>query len=173
MKTNDEDEDMSLAEVLRANSEMLSRMCSRDGGDSPSVVSQETEDLDGWLPDLINDIDESLTAVASATTDPSAEVHLRDTCLEEVTTGSEPEEVSTKGSEPVEVYEKSEPEEISKGSVSEPQSPCRPEAKGKEESKDSVTTPPVRPFAPFPSKVRQPKRLGIELGLYPDGSSNC
>lgn len=41
------------------------------------------------------------------------------------------------------------------------QEPCRPE--------DDSAVQPSKPFAPFPSKVRQPKRLGIELGLYPDG----
>lgn len=35
----------------------------------------------------------------------------------------------------------------------------------------AATTTPSKPFAPFPSKVRQPKRLGIELGLYPNGSN--
>lgn len=39
--------------------------------------------------------------------------------------------------------------------------PSRPE--------DDSAVQPSKPFAPFPSKVRQPKRLGIELGLYPDG----
>jgi len=45
------------------------------------------------------------------------------------------------------------------------------QSKGNQDNIEDSTTPAPKPFAPFPSKVRQPKRLGIELGLYPDGSN--
>lgn len=106
-----DDGDVTLAEVLRANSEMLNRMCR---GSAPAAASAETTagtDLEERLPDLINDIESLQQQTAAAADDDDDD-----------------------------------------------DSPADDEA-------------PSRPFAPFPAKVRQPKRLGVELGLYPDGTN--
>lgn len=110
-----DDGDVTLAEVLRANSEMLNRMC-RGSAAAAAGASAETTagtDLEERLPDLINDIEslqQQTAAAAAADYDDDDD------------------------------------------------GPADDEA-------------PARPFAPFPAKVRQPKRLGVELGLYPDGTN--
>lgn len=134
-EVNVDDDDVSLAEMLRANSEVLNRMCKGDCDDVLPVTQETNEarsaDLGERLPDLINDIDalgESLQASAE-TSD-----RLSDSCVQD---------------KPAPVAE------------------CPVEEQGRPEDDSAVQ--PSKPFAPFPSKVRQPKRLGIELGLYPDG----
>lgn len=137
----DDYDDVSLAEVLRANSEMLNRMCRGGDRGSPlttSAVTPETAaaeaDFEEQLPDLINDI-ESLQAASAATVadgqNPFADEH--------------PDDYTTR------------------------ELPTTPEESEDDSTKDSASS--EKPFMPFPSKIRQPKRLGIELGLYPGGSN--
>lgn len=131
VKPDDDDNDVSLAEMLRANSEVLNRMCKGDGDVSlahtPETGAARSVDLGERLPDLINDIDvlgESLQASTE-----SSSPH-RELCVVQKVSAECP--------------------------VQEPR-----------QLEDDYAAP-LKPFAPFPSKVRQPKRLGIELGLYPD-----
>ncbi|VVC44207.1 Hypothetical protein CINCED_3A006850 [Cinara cedri] len=156
---DDDDDGVSLAEVLRANSEMLNRMCGWDhdgeegGGDGSEVScgkvtpSDTPLNLAERLPNLINDIDvlgESLAIAASKSAEIS--VDYRESFLvnasPSVRESPIPETTSTRRSAP-------------------------------EDSDDGNSAPAAvtKPFAPFPTKVRQPKRLGVELGLYPDGST--
>lgn len=138
---DDDDGDVSLAEVLRANSEMLNRMCRGTVGGGPPLTP-ETADLEERLPDLINDIDvlgESLHAAADT---PSDFRHL---------------------------FAADESPECCATTVQELRRPLTAVDDGDD---DDPSAEPAKPFAPFPSKVRQPKRLGIELGLYPDDGSN-
>jgi len=136
----EKDDDVSLAEMLRANSEVLNRMC-RDGDDRTLATTPEptakTTDLDERLPDLINDIDvlgESFVVATTAAVETPS-------CATNEPAGRSVQELLLR----------------------------RP--KDGDDDCIDFAAPPLKPFAPFPSKVRQPKRLGIELGLYPDASN--
>lgn len=139
-KAADEIDDVSLAEVLRANSEMLNRMCRGGDRGSPSTTVPVTPestaaaakkvDLEERLPGLIDDIG-SLHATAAGQ---------RDSFEDELAEFTVPTEL-----------------------------PATLEMGQDDITEESVL--PTKPFTPFPSKIRQPKRLGIELGLYPGGSN--
>lgn len=138
-------DDVSLAEMLRANSELLDRMCRGNGGsggDATAITPPEKTsavDLEDRLPDLINDIDAFSGSLVTAS-EPQFGDSLADLSSERL--DREPRSSLT-GSEVAEDNDFG--------------------------SNNGTTT--TKPFDPFPSKARQPKRLGIELGLYPDGSN--
>lgn len=132
---DDDDSEVSLAEVLRANSEVLNRICKGDGaerdrnggeGEGDEQRFGETADVEERLPDLVNDI-VVMDGICDDRSEPA---------------GQRP----TEGNE-----------ELASGLG--------------ESGNDDDDATPVKPFAPFPSKVRQPKQLGIKLGLYPGGSN--
>ncbi|XP_025417450.1 TBC1 domain family member 30-like isoform X2 [Sipha flava] len=142
VEDDQEVDDVSLAEMLRANSELLDRMCRGDGeGTSVITPPEKTSvvDLEDRLPDLINDIDVFSGSLVTAS-EPKSGGSLAD---------------------------------VSSGGL-DGESRLSPTQSGAAEDNDfsgddrAVT---VKPFDPFPSKARQPKRLSIELGLYPDSSN--
>uniref|UniRef100_A0A2S2PRC8 TBC1 domain family member 30 n=1 Tax=Schizaphis graminum TaxID=13262 RepID=A0A2S2PRC8_SCHGA len=169
VKTSDDDvSDVSLAEMLRANSEVLKRMCR-----GKAATEDPESDLEERLPDLINNIGmigESLTTVETSTAneyktavESSDADKFRDLLTDESQSATETS--TTDDFRDIFVVESLSAAECD-DRVLPPQQP--------EENQDNFedsTTSTSKPFTPFPSKVRQPKRLGIELGLYPDGSN--
>lgn len=168
VKTSDDDiSDVSLAEMLRANSEVLKRMCR-----GKAAIEDPESDLEERLPDLINNIgmlgeslttfetsteNESITAVDSSTDE------FRDLLTDEPQSATE----TSINDDSLHVFmdeSLSSTEKVDR--IIPPQQP----KESQNNFEDSTTAEP-KPFAPFPSKVRQPKRLGIELGLYSDGSN--
>lgn len=151
VRDEEDEDDVSLAEMLRANSEVLNRMCRGDGASvitSPGKTS--VEDSGDRLPDLIDDFDVFV----------------------------EPLVVDPRSSPPVDPESQRFTDSLADGSSSEcstgePRSTPSRLSEAAEDNPDDNHYRPVsaKPFDPFPSKVRQPKRLGIELGLYPDGSN--
>lgn len=180
---DDDDGDVSLAEMLRANSEVLKRMCRGRAADPET-------DLEERLPDLINDIGvlgELLTAdTAAAVTSAASDEDFREIFAKDSMAAAEssandfrdlfPDEslrstVETSAAAVDDDFRDAFADEASSGPVRvapvlPPQLP-----KGSQDNFENSATAVPKPFAPFPSKVRQPKRLGIELGLYPDGSN--
>ncbi|XP_060880700.1 TBC1 domain family member 30-like isoform X2 [Metopolophium dirhodum] len=173
---NDDDSDVSLAEMLRANSELLKRMCrGKAPADDPEI------DLEERLPDLINDIGmlgESLTPVETSTSDgnfrdlfsndsittvESSTDNFRDLLTGEAQSVAE----TSADSDFRDIFAD---ESLSAAERDDRVLPPQ-QSKGIQDNIEDSATPAPKPFAPFPSKVRQPKRLGIELGLYPDGSN--
>ncbi|XP_026814194.1 TBC1 domain family member 30 isoform X2 [Rhopalosiphum maidis] len=169
VKTSDDDvSDVSLAEMLRANSEVLKRMC------RGKVATEDPEsDLEERLPDLINNISmigESLTTVETSTAnefittvESSAADKFRNLLTDE-------SQSVTETSTTDDFRDFFAVESLSAAECVDRVLPPQQPEENKDNFEDS-TTSASKPFAPFPSKVRQPKRLGIELGLYPDGSN--
>ncbi|XP_022161294.1 TBC1 domain family member 30 isoform X2 [Myzus persicae] len=174
---NDDDSDVSLAEMLRANSELLKRMCrGKAAAEDPEI------DLEERLPDLINDIGmlgESLTSTETSAADDdfrdlfandsitaaesSTHDFRRDSLISESQSAAE-----TSGTDDFRDFFADE--SLSAAESDERVLPPQ-QSKGNQDGVEDSATPAPKPFAPFPSKVRQPKRLSIELGLYPDGSN--
>ncbi|XP_025206421.1 TBC1 domain family member 30 isoform X2 [Melanaphis sacchari] len=165
VKSGDDDvSDVSLAEMLRANSEVLRRMC------RGKAATEDLElDLEERLPDLINNIDmlgESLTTVETSTANESITAvksstnDFRDLLTDELLSTTETS--TTNNFQETFVDESLSTAEC----VDRAHSPQQP--KENQDNFENSTTSAPKPFAPFPSKVRQPKRLGIELGLYSD-----
>ncbi|XP_060838877.1 TBC1 domain family member 30-like isoform X2 [Rhopalosiphum padi] len=169
VKTSDDDvSDVSLAEMLRANSEVLKRMCR-----GKAATEDPESDLEERLPDLINNIGmigESLTTVEASTeneyittVESSTADKFRDLLTDESQSATETS--TTDDFRDFFVVESLSTAEC----VDRVLPPQQPEEN--QDNFEDLTTSASKPFAPFPSKVRQPKRLGIELGLYPDGSN--
>ncbi|KAE9523591.1 hypothetical protein AGLY_016143 [Aphis glycines] len=168
VKTSDDDiSDVSLAEMLRANSEVLKRMCR-----GKAAIEDPESDLEERLPDLINNIGmlgESLTTFETSTENESITAaesstnEFRDLLTDEPQSATE----TSINDDSLHVFmdeSLSSTEKVDR--IIPPQQP----KESQNNFEDSTTAEP-KPFAPFPSKVRQPKRLGIELGLYSDGSN--
>jgi len=172
---NDDDSDVSLAEMLRANSELLKRMCrGKAPADDPEI------DLEERLPDLINDIGmlgESLTNVETSTSDGDyRDLFSKTITTVEGSTDNFRDLLTGESQSAAETSADSDFRDIfADESLSEAERDDRvlppQQSKGNQDNIEDSATPAPKPFAPFPSKVRQPKRLGIELGLYPDGSN--
>lgn len=138
-------------------------------------------DLEERLPDLINDIGmlgESLTTVETSTSDGDyRDLFTNDSItavegstdnFQDLLTGESQSaaETSTAGDFRKFFADESLSEAERDDRVLPPQ-----QSKGNLDNIEDSAMPASKPFAPFPSKVRQPKRLGVELGLYPDGSN--
>ncbi|XP_008184349.1 TBC1 domain family member 30 isoform X1 [Acyrthosiphon pisum] len=173
---NDDDSDVSLAEMLRANSELLKRMCrGKAPADDPEI------DLEERLPDLINDISmlgESLTTVETSTADSDYRGLFANDSITDVEGSADnfrdlltgESQSATETSAASDFQDFLADESLSAAERDDRVLPPQ-QSKGNQDNVEDSATPAPKPFAPFPSKVRQPKRLGIELGLYPDGSN--
>lgn len=149
-KISDEDgyDDVSLAEMLRANSELLNRMCRGSGTtvtlESTSICETGTDNLlpdpNDLLPNTDYRIPDSDDVLINLTDDIDSLAETSDSLRDLFA------------------------DESSECSVNETSSRLW-------RSDDDESSMSAKPFAPFPSKVRQPKRLGIKLGLYPDDSN--
>lgn len=163
--------------MLRANSELLKRMCrGKAAAEDPEI------DLEERLPDLINDIgmlDESLTTAETSTTDDDSHrvLFAKDSIsavesstddIRDLLTGESQSAAETSATD--DFREFFEDESLSTADRDDRVLPPHQSKENQDSIEDSATLA-SKPFTPFPSKARQPKRLGIELGLYPDGSN--
>lgn len=175
---NDDDSDVSLAEMLKANSELLKRMC------RGKAAAEDAEiDLEEQLPDLINDIGmlgEPLTTAdeTSATDDNLQNLFANDspTAVESFTDDfrellTDELQSAAKTTSATDDFRDFFVDESLSAAERDDRVLLPQQSKGSQDNFEDSATPTPKPFAPFPSKVRQPKRLGIELGLYPDGSN--
>lgn len=142
--------------MLRANSELLKRMCR-----GKAAVEDPEIDLEERLPDLINDIGmlgESLSTAEASTTEDDTRVLFANDSISAIESSTD------------DFREFFVDESLSTGERDDRVLLPHQSKENQASIEDSATLAP-KPFAPFPSKARQPKRLGIELGLYPDGSN--
>jgi len=147
------------------------------------AAAEDTEiDLEERLPDLINDIGmlgESLTTAETSTTDDKSRVILANDSISTVESSADDfrDFLTGESQSAVETSTTTDNfrEFFADDSLSTSESDDRVlpphQSKENQDSVEDSATLASKPFAPFPSKARQPKRLGIELGLYPDGSN--
>ncbi|XP_050435929.1 TBC1 domain family member 30-like isoform X2 [Adelges cooleyi] len=167
--------DVSLSEVLRANSEILNRICKVDDEHPQASLDPSNSSLEDRLPDLISDIE----LVQEDVGDDCPHLNHSKGELSEFTSTSEDSvqqcrNLTLEWSESIvdsEAEEYKQLENVKSIGVAKTEDSEEPVWNCGNDSEDDMNECRVPP-KPFPSKIRQPKQLSIELGLYPSESSN-